>query len=305
MKLGILTVPFEGRSLLEIADWAQTEGFSALEVPVWPTRQQSDRRYAGVTHIDVESITAESAKQIVRDLHERGVVISALGYYPNPLDPDEGRALAAREHLRKVFRAASLLDVNLVNTFAGADKTKPVDANLMEFERVFPALVHEAGDLGVHVAIENCPMIFSGDEWPGGNNLAYSPAVWRRMFEMIPDENFGINFDPSHLIWQMIDVPRAIKELGSRVKHVHCKDLEIDRDRLYENGVMSGGIGWQIPRICGLGQVEWGPFFGALYAIGYDGAAIIEHEDRAFEGTLQAVERGFLIARDNLAPYVR
>jgi sugar phosphate isomerase/epimerase len=164
--------------------------------------------------------------------------------------------------------------------------------------------VHYAGDVGVRIAIENCPMIFSGDEWPGGTNIAYSPANWRRMFDIVPDENFGLNFDPSHLVWQFIDVPRAVYEFGDRIFHVHAKDLEVRSDGLYEHGVMSAGVGWQVPRLCGLGSVDWGRFFGALYAVGYDDVASVEHEDRAFEGSVELVRRGFEIARDNLRPFV-
>lgn len=197
-----------------------------------------------------------------------------------------------------------MLKVPTVGTFVGRDKTRNVEQNFAAFAQVWPDIVHFAGDNGVNIAIENCPMIFSNDEWPGGNNLAYCPAHWRRMFDIIPDKNFGLNFDPSHLVWQMIDISKAIREFGNRILHTHAKDLEINREGLYENGVMSAGTGWQVPRLCGLGEVDWARFFGALYAVGYDKAVSIEHEDRMFEGTLEKVKRGFLIARDNLAPFI-
>ena len=104
------------------------------------------------------------------------------------------------------------------------------------------------------------------------------------MFAAIPDAHFGLNLDPSHLVWQMIDVERVVHEFGDRILHAHGKDLEVRRDGLYEHGVMSTGIGWQVPRLCGLGQVDWGRFIGALYAVGYDGVVSIEHEDRALRG---------------------
>ena len=169
-------------------------------------------------------------------------------------------------------------------------------------DEAWPPLVDHAGEHGVRIAIENCPMIFSYDEWPGGDNLAYAPAIWREMFTAIPDDNFGLNFDPSHLIWQMIDVERAVHEFGERIFHVHGKDLEVRPDGLYEHGTMSLGIGWQVPRLCGLGQVDWGRFIGALYAVGYDGVVSVEHEDRRFEGSVELVQRGFLIARNTLRP---
>ncbi|MCU1570901.1 MAG: Xylose isomerase domain protein barrel [Naasia sp.] len=304
MKLGLLTAAFPTLSLDEVADWAGGNGFQALEVAVWPAASGPSRRYAGTSHIDVESLDQGEANRVVDSLQARGLEISALAYYPNPLDPDEAAAAAAREHLRRVIRAAELLGVEVVGTFVGRDKGKPVDANLEQFGKVWPDLVHFAADHGRKIAIENCPMIFSGDEWPGGNNLAYSPSIWRQMFEILPDANFGLNLDPSHLVWQFIDAPRVVREFGSRIFHVHAKDLEIDADGLYEHGALSLGVGWQIPRICGLGQVDWNAFLGALYRVGYDGVLSVEHEDRAFEGSVGAVRRGFEIARDNLRPLV-
>jgi sugar phosphate isomerase/epimerase len=257
-----------------------------------------------VSHIDVDALDDDGARRIVEMLAQRGLVISALAYYPNPLDPDPEAAGAAVDHLRKVIVAAERLGVEAVGTFVGRDKARGIDENLERFGRVWPDLVRFAGDHGRRIAIENCPMIFSQDEWPGGANLAFAPAIWRSMFEIVPDANFGLNFDPSHLVWQMIDCRRAIHEFGTRIFHVHAKDLEVRPDGLYEWGVMSAGIGWQVPRLCGLGQVDWGEFFGALYAVGYDFVTSIEHEDRAFEGSVEAVQRGFLIARDNLAPFI-
>lgn len=304
MKLGLLTAAFPTLSLDEVATWAAAHGFETIEVAVWPAGGGAARRYAGTAHIDVENLDQSQADRIVGDLADKGLSISALAYYPNPLSADAAESAAAFEHLRAVIRAAKLLGVPTVGTFAGRDKTTSLDENFDRFAQLFPALVHFAGDQGVRVAIENCPMIFSGDEWPGGNNIAYSPANWRRMFEIIPDENFGLNFDPSHLVWQFIDIPRAVHEFGERIFHVHAKDLEVRTDGLYEHGVMSAGVGWQVPRLCGLGEVKWGEFFGALYSVGYDYVASVEHEDRAFEGSVDIVQRGFLIARDNLRPFI-
>jgi sugar phosphate isomerase/epimerase len=304
MRLGLLTAAFPSLSLEEIADWAAANGFGALEVACWPAGEGAVRRYAGVSHIDVETLDDEGARRIVDMLAQRGLVISALAYYPNPLSADTEAAGAAIEHLRKVITAAGRLGVEVVGTFVGRDQHKGVEENLERFGQVFPDLVRFAGEQGVSVAIENCPMIFSADEWPGGNNLAFAPAIWRQMFEIVPDANFGLNFDPSHLIWQFIDIPRAITEFGDRILHVHAKDVEVRRDGLYDWGVMSTGVGWQVPRLCGLGDVDWSKFFGALYATGYDNVVSIEHEDRGFEGSVELVQRGFLIARDTLAPFL-
>lgn len=304
MKLGLLTAAFPTLTLDEVATWAAANGFETIEVAVWPAEGKAARRYAGTAHIDVASLDQARADRIVGGLAEKGLSISALAYYPNPLSADPEESAAAFEHLHAVVRAAKLLGVPTIGTFAGRDKNASLDQNFDRFAALFPDLIHFAGDQGIRVAIENCPMIFSGDEWPGGNNIAYSPANWRRMFDLIPDDNFGLNFDPSHLVWQFIDAPRAVHEFGDRIFHVHAKDLEVRRDGLYDHGVMSAGIGWQVPRLCGLGDVDWGSFFGALYAVGYDYVASVEHEDRAFEGSLEKVQRGFTIARDNLRPFV-
>jgi sugar phosphate isomerase/epimerase len=203
-----------------------------------------------------------------------------------------------------VIDAAQQLGVAVVGTFVGNDKDRPLPENLERFREIWPPLVEYAGEREVRIAIENCPMIFSYDEWPGGNNLAWSPAIWDEMFEAIPAENFGLNLDPSHLVWLMIDYERAVYDFADRIFHVHAKDLEVRRDGLYRHGTFSSGIGWQVPRLPGLGEVDWGRFTAALYAVGYDHVVSIEHEDRRFEGTEELVKRGFLLARDAVRPYI-
>jgi len=301
VKLGLLTAAFPDLTLEEVARWAHESGFDALEIACWPSTGGEGRRYAGVSHVDVEDFDPKAVRRL---LSRFNLEISSLAYYPNNLDPDAEAREAANGHLRRVIEAAQRLDVEVVGTFVGRDQNRSVDENLEDFRRVWPALVRFARERSVKVAIENCPMIFSAEEWPGGRNLAYSPALWRRMFELIPDENFGLNFDPSHLVWQFIDYTRAVREFGPRIFHVHAKDMEVDRDGLYEQGVMSLGVGWQVPRLPGLGEVRWDRFLSALYAAGYDWVVSIEHEDRRFEGELDLVQRGFLLARDVLRPLI-
>ena len=304
MKLGIFTAAFPGKSLEEIIPWVVQNGFDALEIACWPVGK-ADRRYAGVTTIDVIDLTPAKAEVINTLVKRAGLTISSLGYYPNPLHPDLEHREQVIGHLKKVIQAAQMLDVPVVGTFIGKDKNKTVEDNLDEFARVWPAIVHFAAEHHVKIAIENCPMIFSNDEWPGGNNLANSPKILRKLFAIIPDANFGLNLDPSHLIWQMIDAERLICEFKDRLFHVHAKDLRIDRDGLYENGILSLGMGWEVPVLPGFGDVNWAKFIGALYANGYNYVVSIEHEDRAFEKTEELVKAGFLIARDNLRPYIR
>ncbi|TMC99881.1 MAG: sugar phosphate isomerase/epimerase [Chloroflexi bacterium] len=302
MKLGLLTAAFPSLSLEDVADWAAANGFEALEIACWPAAGAERRRYAGVSHIDVDRLDGAAARGVHELLSGRGLTISSLAYYPNPLDPDPDQRSQAQVHLRKVIEAAAILEVNLVGTFIGRDQSRPPEPAFAEVLEQWPPLVKFAADRGVRIAIENCPMIFSADEWPGGRNLAYSPALWRRLFEAMPGETLGLNLDPSHLVWQLIDIQRVVREFGPRIYHVHAKDLEIDRDGLYDNGVMSLGMGWQVPRLPGLGEVQWNRFIAALIRAGYDGVVSVEHEDRSFEGDLDLVKRGFLLARNTLGP---
>lgn len=304
MQLGILTAPFEEMDLMDVATWAGGNGFSAMEVACWPASGGEKRRYAGTSHIDVDGLSTSQGAEITVDLAEQGISISGLGYYPNPLHADADHRAEVIGHLMKVITAAGTMGVPVVNTFVGGDRSLNVDENWTRAIEIFNPIVAHAQASGVRLCFENCPMIFSYDEWPGGHNIAYSPKIWRRIFEQWGDA-VGMNFDPSHLIWQFIDQTRFIKEFGASMAHVHAKDVMVDRDGLYENGTMSTGMGWQIPRLCGLGDVDWGGFFSGLYRVGYDGPVIIEHEDRDFEGTEEKVKRGFLLARDVLAPYIK
>jgi sugar phosphate isomerase/epimerase len=301
MKLGLLTAAFPDLTLDEVAGWAAANGFETLEVACWPSSGGERRRYAGVTHIDVESFDPDDVRAT---LDRHGLAVSALAYYPNNLDPDDEQREHVNAHLRKIIDAAQRLGVDTVGTFVGNDKDRPLPENLERFRRIWPPLVHYAGERSVKIAIENCPMIFSWDEWPGGTNLAWSPAIWDEMFSAIPDENFGLNLDPSHLVWLMIDYERAVHDYAGRIFHVHAKDLEVRRDGLYRHGTLSAGMGWQVPRLPGLGEVSWPRFVAALYAVGYDGVISVEHEDRRFEGDVDLVKRGFLIARNTLRPLI-
>lgn len=303
MKLGLLTAPFEDTDLMDVADWTAANGMSALEIACWPASGGEKRRYAGTSHINVDGLSKDHAGEIVSNLAEKGIEVSGLGYYPNPLHAEADHREEVIGHLKKVITAAGLMGVPVVNTFVGGDRSLTVDDNWARAEQIFPDIVAHARDSGVTLAFENCPMIFSNDEWPGGHNIAYSPRIWRRILESW--DGVGMNFDPSHLVLQMIDQGRFMREFGAHFAHVHAKDLMIDRDGLYERGILSAGMGWQVPRLCGLGDVDWGDFFGNLYRVGYDGPVIIEHEDRDFEGTDDKVKRGFCLARDVLKPYIK
>jgi sugar phosphate isomerase/epimerase len=303
MKLGLLTAPLPDVPLNDVADWTAEAGFTTIEIACWPASGGDTRRYAGTSHIDVDGISDTQASEIAGSMTSKGLEISGLGYYPNPLHPDGEHARMVIDHLKKVIVAAGKMNVPVVNTFIGADRALTQDENWEKAKRIWPEIISSAQDNGVAIAIENCPMIFSKDEWPSGHNLAYNPRIWRLMLEEF-GPTIGLNFDPSHLVWLMIDIEAAILEFGERFYHFQAKDVMIDYSGLYENGSLSSGIGWQIPRLPGFGDVDWAIVFRSLYRVGYDGPIIIEHEDRDFEETEELVKRGFLIARDVLAPYV-
>jgi sugar phosphate isomerase/epimerase len=303
MKLGFLTAALPDNTLEQAAKWGAESGFQAIEIACWPF-EKAARRYAGVTHIDVTMLDKPKAKEIRKMLDGYGLTVSSLAYYPNPLHPEADHRETVIAHLKKVIEGAALLEVPVVGTFVGKDKNKTVPQNLEDYAKIWPPIVKFAKDHGVKIAIENCPMIFSYDEWPGGNNLASTPAIWRKMWEIIPDDNFGLNLDPSHLVLQMIDYERVIREFGSKIFHVHAKDLHIDLEGLYNNGVLSQGMGWQVPRLPGLGDMDWRKFFAALTAARYDYVVSIEHEDRVYEGDEELVKRGFYLSRDILKPYI-
>ena len=302
MRLGFLTAPFPDTPLMEVADWAAANDFDSLEIACWPQTGGVKRRYAGTSHIDVANLSDQQAQDIRAEVESKGLAISGLGFYPNPLHPDPAVRDPAIAHIRLVIEACRKMGVPFMNTFMGGDSKKNIDENWDEALRVWPDIVQHARDNGVKVTIENCPMIFSHDEWPGGNNIAWSPHIWRRIIEQWGG-TVGLNYDPSHLVWLMIDQGRFIREFGDHILHFQAKDVMIDRDGLYERGSMSSGIGWQIPRLPGLGDADWGEIFSNLYRVGYDGDCIIEHEDRRFEATDELIKRGFLIARNVLRTY--
>ena len=285
MRLGFVSAIFPELTLDEVLGIAAEEGFDCVEVMCWP-RGRAERRYAGVTHIDAADFDATTAAGVHALIERTGVAISALGYYPNPLAPDPEERRVAIAHLRAVIDAAALLGVPTVNTFVGRDPARSIEDNWPLFREIWPSLARHAAERGVDIGIENCPMLFTDDEWPGGKNLAISPAVWRRMFEAIPSPCFGLNYDPSHLVWQQMDEVRPIEDFAARLRHVHAKDARVDRRRLDEVGILAAPLAYHTPKLPGLGDVRWGAFFAALTSVGYTGPVCIEVEDRAYEGSL-------------------
>lgn len=286
MKLGFVSAILPDLSFEEVMTFAAAEGFECVEIMCWP-KGKAERRYAGVTHIDVTDLNDTQIQKIKDVVEKTGVEISGLGYYPNPLTPNTEEAETSVAHIKKVIQGAARLGINQMNTFIGRDWSKSINDNWPQFLKVWKPIIDFAEDQGVLVGIENCPMFFTNDEWPGGKNLAISPAVWRRMFEDIPNHNFGLNFDPSHLVWMQMDYLKPLREFTSRIFHAHAKDVRIDRERLDQVGILANPHEYHTPKLPGMGEVDWGRFVSILGDTGYRGPVCVEVEDRSFEGSLE------------------
>lgn len=286
MQLGFVSAILPDLSLEEVLQFAAAEKFACVELMCWP-KGKAERRYAGVTHIDVDGFTDRDADRVHELCRSTGVAISGLGYYPNPLAPDKAEAKTYVNHLKKVIKVSAQLGINIVNTFVGRDWTKSVDDNWPRFKSTWQPLIKFAEDQGVRVGIENCPMLFTNDEWPGGKNLATTPAIWRRMFAEIDSKHFGLNFDPSHCVWQHMDYLKPLREFAHKLFHVHAKDVRLDRERLDDVGILATPLAYHQPKLPGLGDVNWGRFISVLQDVGYAGPLCIEVEDRAYEKTLE------------------
>ena len=303
MKLGFVSAILDGWTFEEMMNTARDMGFQCVEVACWPAGK-AERRYAGVSHIDVDSLTPEKVEYINQYARKCGVEISSLAFYPNTMDGDLEKRAHNIEHLRKVIRASHLLGVNMVTTFIGRDSSLPVEDNLELVRTLWPPILDYARELGVKVAIENCPMLFDRTQWPGGQNLMTTPVLWKKVFEILPYENLGINYDPSHFIWQMIDYISPIYEFRDKIFHVHCKDIKLDADKLRRCGIMAYPLEYMHPKLPGLGDVDWGAYISALTDIGYDSFTCIEVEDRAFEGTRSKVLDSLKLSKHYMEQFV-
>ena len=302
MKLGFVSAILPELSLEQVLAFARDEGFACLEAMCWPVGK-AERKYAGVTHVNVTGFTQTQADDMNALCAKYGVNLSALGYYPNPLDPNPDVAKKAVDHLKRVIVAAEKLGLKNVNTFVGRDWTRSVDDNWPRFLKVWKPLVAFAEDYRIKIGIENCPMLFSSDEWPGGKNLAMCPAIWRRMFADIPSDYFGLNYDPSHPVLLRMDCLKPLKEFAGKLFHIHAKDVLHDVDKFNDVGILGLPQEYHEPRIPGYGEIDWAKFMGALMETGYDGPVCIEVEDETFGKSIDGRKRAVKVARNVLAPF--
>lgn len=303
IKLGFVSAILGELSLDDVISFASENAYSCVELMCWPGGEK-DRRYAGVTHIEVSALDENEISRIKNLLSIKNVSISGLGYYPNPMHPEKGKSDFFINHILKVIDAASSLNISNVNTFIGADSSKHDDDNFSRFLELWPPIIKYAEEKNIKIGIENCPMHFTKDEWPAGNNLAHSPYLWRKMFNAIPSKYFGLNLDPSHLVWQMMDYIKPVFEFREKIFHVHIKDASINWNEINDRGIFTAPNNIHTPKLPGLGDINWGKFFSALYETGYCGSACVEVEDRAFEGSLEKRKASLILSRNYLRQFI-
>ncbi|AWE41727.1 sugar phosphate isomerase/epimerase [Actinobaculum sp. 313] len=305
MKLGLVSAILDGSTYEEMIDTVSEFGFQCVEVACWP-QGKAERRYAGVSHIDVERVLDDDAyaAHVIDYARSKGVDISSLAFYPNTLDPDLEKRAANVAHLQTVIKASAKLGVGLVTTFIGRDQYKTVEDNLEIVKEVWPPIISLAEAENVRIGLENCPMLFGADQWPGGQNLMTTPNLWKRVFEILPSPNLGINYDPSHFVWQMVDYIKPIYEFADRIFHVHYKDIKLYEDKLNQVGIMAYPLDYMSPKIPGLGDVDWGKYVSALTDIGYEGYTCIEIEDKAFEGSPEKVLESIRLSKQYMEQFV-
>lgn len=304
LQLGFVSAILADFSIDHVLTFAQNHGFRCVELMCWPKNNEDNRRYAGVSHVNVDALGEKEVKQLNYLFRNSGVSASALGYYPNPLDPDPDKSKYYIDHILKVIDAAAKLKIPVVNTFIGRDPARNLTDNLARFREIWPDIVKYAEQKKIKIGIENCPMFFTDDEWPGGKNLATSPAIWDKLFEIIPNANFGLNYDPSHMIWQMMDEVRPIYDYKDRLHHIHLKDVKVYKDKLDRVGIMANPLEYHSPKLPGLGDVNWRAFFAALTDVRYRGPVVIEVEDKAYEGHINDVKSAILTSRNYVSQFL-
>jgi len=302
MKLGFLTACLPNRPLDQVVAWAAGNGFEALEVAAWP--DLGDRPFTA-THLKVESFSQEDADTTRELFDQHGIAISSLSFYDNNLHPDPSERKAINDHVLACIDAAAMLDCPTVGTFVGRNPARTVAEDLRDAERIFPPLVERAGERGVKLIIENCPMEgWHPDGYPG--NLAYSPELWEWMFSL----GLYLNYDPSHLMWMGIDPAAVIKPYVDRIPHAQAKDIQLFPEQRNRYGWPGKAVdrpdpwdvGWWRYRVPGLGQVDWVRVVDALYEGGNTAVLSVEHEDPVCGGTEDRIETGLKVSHRTLRP---
>ncbi|MEG1195258.1 MAG: sugar phosphate isomerase/epimerase [Clostridia bacterium] len=234
-------------------------------------------------------------------LDEGKVTIGTMIYCRNFISADESEACEHANALRARIDFAKEMGVKKIVCSAGlrpesiAGLDYQPEKSLDAFEAFFTDIVERAEKKNVRICFEMCPWMW---------NISCAPNMWDQIFERVKSDFLGLCYDPSHLVWQMINPYRVLKKYGNKIYHVHGKDTEIDRDALDYYGVLQNTKWWR-HRLPGLGDLDWNKIVDQLYQIGYNGVLSIEHEDPVWEGSEAKVKAGILIARDHLTQFIR
>ena len=286
MKTGFNTKCFSNRNFEEVVNFAADNGFPCIEIVCTP------KGMPGIHHLDVEDVEGETLENIKNLLEERKINISCLSYYANLFIPVENDENFHTDYLKKVIDTAEKLGVSMVSTFTGYQPEMKIEDNLKLLVEKMNPLLSYAREKSVKIMLENTPLIF-GEEI--GGNFAHSPEMWDMIFTAIPDENFGLNYDPSHLFWLGIDYMLGLSVFPERIFHIQAKDAEIRLERLRMTGIL--GNDWFRYRIPGSGSIDWRKFVSELYEAGYDGCMSLELEDPVWLINGERSEKGLLLGK--------
>ncbi len=275
IRVGMLTAPFGDRPLVEVLEFARKAGIACLEAVADP----------GSKHIDPGTFDAAKAEEVKRMLAERNLEISGLACFGNPCQP--GGAESFQNHARKMADAAVLLGVPTLCMQSGMPL--PNMSRIQQIRQVVPKvyapIIAYAKDRGIKIAIEN---------W--FETCLQGIDTFECLMETIKDDNFGLNYDPSHLVHQQCDHLLPVSLFAKRIFHTHAKDTFIDTALRARVGIY--GHGWWRYVIPGSGSIHWGEYINCLRTNGYQGVLSIEHED----GSLSR-ENGFILAAKHLAQF--
>ncbi|MGC9066081.1 MAG: sugar phosphate isomerase/epimerase family protein [Candidatus Ratteibacteria bacterium] len=278
MEIGFLTAPFGKQNLEAVLNFAKDNGFQKIEVLSVP----------GAGHIDPDQVIADSGKKLKNLFQSTGVRPSSYACYANVLDPDPERRQLIKKHLENLILVAELTNVEVVCTIAGMPVSGKTKMQTIEEDAApyFQQLCIFAAKHNIKIALEN---------W-FATNLQHLDH-WQKLFHLVPSPNFGLNFDPSHLVHQGIDYLSVVDEFASRIFHTHAKDCEIKKHVLQRIGNRENG--WWRYVIPGFGVIRWGEYISRLRKAGYNGVLSIEHEDSAV-----GLEEGFIIGKKHLSQFI-
>lgn len=305
MYFSFLTLPLGCMPLQEKLTWAAENGFSAAELACWPRMKEEDRRFSD---LDILHITGGDISSANRLLAETGMKISLLACYDNNLDADLERRQFVNSYTRKCIDVAAEIGADAVGTFIGRNAHKTVLENIEDFKQVFIPLVEHAEHKKVKLLFENCPQ-FGAVHPELVGNIGFSPELWEKLFKIIQSDFFGLNFDPAHLHWQLIDCVAAARDFTPHIKHMHAKDVQLFPEKLGRYGIKNRMLGntlagyWQY-RLAGKGDIPWQELLHTLAAGGYAGAVSLEHTLVKPDGKELQIQNDFLTLKKYLSPFL-